>query len=393
VLIEVARRLETAVDDSTLAVRLGGDEFALLAHSSATRADLEQTSREIRSAIGAPMEIDGIPVTMGVSIGLALAPHDGHDAETLIRCADVAMYSAKSGRGSGVCFYDAARDENTPRRLALASELRSAVGSGQLRAVFQPKMSLSSGRMTGVEALCRWSHPTLGEIMPDEFIPLADRIGVSSDLTAFMLKSALDHAESWQQAGHDWGVAINISMHSLLDAELVSTVRGMLAASTVRPGSVTFEITETHVMSDPDRTMGALRAFADLGVRLSVDDFGTGYSSLAYLQRLPVDEVKIDKGFVQAMASDGGDDAIVRSVLDLARNLDLWVVAEGVEDAAAMERLSALGCEEAQGYHFAKPMSADEAKQFGERSATPCPDAEQAPRQTLPAAPEQVLSA
>jgi diguanylate cyclase (GGDEF)-like protein len=368
VLVEVARRVRAVIDESTLAARLGGDEFALLARPGVSRVELEESCRSIRDAIVAPMEIDGIRVAMGVSIGLAVAPHDGDNAETLMRRADVAMYAAKSGRGSGVCFYDAEQDENTPRRLALGSDLRSAIEQGQLRPVFQPKISLRTGRVVGVEALCRWDHPTHGLIMPDEFIPLADKIGVSGDLTEFMLSSSLRLVERWQTAGHDWGAAINVSMHNLLDDDLVGIVRRLLETSGARPGSITLEITETHVMSDTDRTTRALDELAELGVRLSIDDFGTGYSSLAYLQRLPVDEVKIDKGFVQVLASDRGADAIVRSVLDLARNLDLWVVAEGVEDAEARDRLSDLGCEEAQGYYFAKPMSAAEVEEFDART-------------------------
>ncbi len=177
VLIEVAERLRDSADPATVVARLGGDEFALLAPEHASRADVEAMCRRMRSSIAEPMEIDGIRVTMGVSIGVAVAPEDGHNAETLIKRADVAMYSAKAGGGGGVCSYDSERDQNSPRRLALAHELRLAVDAGQLRAVFQPKVSLEDGRMTGVECLCRWDHPTLGVIMPDEFIPLSDRIG------------------------------------------------------------------------------------------------------------------------------------------------------------------------------------------------------------------------
>ncbi len=367
VLIEVANRLRTAVDQATLVVRLGGDEFALLAPELTTRSTIEAVCRHIRATIARPLEIDGIRATMGVSIGLAMSPHDGEDADTLIKRADVAMYSAKSGRGGGVCFYDPDRDENTPRRLALAHELRLAVDAGQLRPVFQPKVSLLDGRMTGLECLCRWDHPTLGEIMPDEFIPLADRIGISGSLTAFMLSAALSHAERWRAAGNDWGVAINISMHTLLDADLIAIVRRLLERSAVPSESVTLEITETHVMSDAVRTTRALEQLAALGVRLSIDDFGTGYSSLAYLQRLPVHEVKIDKGFVQTLATDRGSETIVRAVIDLARNLDLWVVAEGVEDEAARDLLRRLGCAEAQGFYFAAPMSAVEIEHLAAR--------------------------
>ncbi len=371
VLVEIAARLRRAADDKTLVARLGGDEFALLAPVRTSRPELESTCRRIGASIAKPMEIDGIRVTMGVSIGIAVAPDHGTNGETLIKRADVAMYAAKSGSGGGVCFYDAGRDENTPRRLALAHELRLAVEAGQLRPVFQPKMSLVDGRMTGVECLCRWDHPVLGEIMPDEFIPLSDRIGVSGTLTTFMLSSALEAAEQWHRAGHGWTVAVNISMHTLLDVDLIPIVRRLLDASSLPTERVTFEITETHVMSDAVRATRALEQLAALGVRLSVDDFGTGYSSLAYLQRLPVDEVKIDKSFVQALKDDLGADAIVRSVIDLARNLDLRVVAEGVESAIVLERLRSLGCEEAQGFHFAAAMSADAVENFAASLATP----------------------
>ena len=236
-----------------------------------------------------------------------------------------------------MCFYDREGDENTPRRLALAHEFKMAIETGQLRAVFQPKVSLVDGRMTGVECLCRWDHPTLGVIMPDEFIPLSDRIGVSAGVTTFMLSSALGQAERWWADGHQWTIAVNISMNALLDLELIGVVRRLIQASTIPAESVTLEITETNVMSDARRErLAVLQELTAIGVRLSVDDFGTGYSSLAYLQRLPVDEVKIDKSFVHSLGEDRGADAIVRSVLDLARNLDLWVVAEGVENRAVI---------------------------------------------------------
>lgn len=375
VLVEIAARLRAAVDPTTLIVRLGGDEFALLADPGATRTAVEEMCRQIQTSIGQPLEIDGIRVAMGVSIGIAVAPHDGANAETLIRRADVAMYSAKSGRGSGVCFYDRERDDNTPRRLALGHDLRVALDTGQLRPVYQPKVSLGDGRITGVECLCRWEHPTLGEIMPSEFIPLADRVGVSASLTAHVLSAALRQAEQWRADGRDWSVSINISMNALIDADLIGIVSGLITESSVPPETITLEITETHVMSDAVNTTSVLEDLSALGVRLSIDDFGTGYSSLAYLARLPVDEVKIDKSFVLDLGVDAGADVIVRSVLDLARNLDLWVVAEGVEDAAALDRLRALGCGEAQGYYFGTPMSAGDIEEFARLSEGPLPAA------------------
>jgi predicted signal transduction protein with EAL and GGDEF domain len=347
-----------------LAVRLGGDEFALLAAPGTSHAELERACRRVRHAIAEPMSIDHLMVNMGVSIGMAVAPGDGADADTLIRRADIAMYAAKAGHNGGVCFYDAERDENTPRRLALGHDMRVAVDAGQLRIVYQPKISLADGRVTGAECLCRWEHPTFGLVMPDEFIPLAERTGAIGDLTQWMLSEAVAQCERWQAAGHSWGVAINVSVRNLLDVELVGVVSSVLARSTIAPSSLTLEITETHVMSDSVRTTHVLEELAALGLRLSIDDFGTGYSSLAYLQRLPVDEVKIDKSFVRALAAGGGADAIVRSVLDLARNLDLWVVAEGVEDGVTAARLKALDCDEAQGYFFARPMPAEEIEAF-----------------------------
>ena len=365
VLIEVGRRLIEIVDEGTTVARLGGDEFALLAPAGSSPAAIEETCRRIRACIAAPIVIDEITIDMGVSVGIAIAPRDGRDVETLIRRADIAMYAAKAGHGAGVCFYDANRDDNTPRRLTLAHDLRRAVTAGELDVVFQPKVSLVDGQMTGVECLCRWMHPTLGMVTPDEFIPLADRAGVSGVLTAAVLTRALLAAEDWYSSGNEWGVAVNVSMRNLVDPELVAVVRSLINQSTLPASALTLEITETHVMSDAVRTTRVLEELAELGVRLSVDDFGTGYSSLAYLQRLPVHEVKIDKSFVQDLARGTGADAIVRSVLDLARNLDLWVVAEGVETPEALERLRQLGCKEAQGYYFAKPMSSGEIERFG----------------------------
>jgi diguanylate cyclase (GGDEF)-like protein len=374
VLVEVARRLRVAVDDM-LAVRLGGDEFALLAAPGTSHAELERACRRVRDAIAEPMSIDHLVVNMGVSIGIAVAPGDGDDADTLIRRADIAMYAAKAGHNGGVCFYDADRDENTPRRLALGHDMRVAVDAGQLRIVYQPKISLADGRITGVESLCRWEHPTFGLVMPDEFIPLAERTGAIGDLTRWMLSEAVSQCERWQAIGHPWGVAINVSVRNLLDAELVGIVGSVLAQSTIAPSDLTLEITETHVMSDSVRTTHVLEELAALGIRLSIDDFGTGYSSLAYLQRLPVDEVKIDKSFVRALAVEGGADAIVRSVLDLARNLDLWVVAEGVEDGATATRLRSLGCDEAQGFFYARPMAAVAVEPFARELALDDPTA------------------
>jgi diguanylate cyclase (GGDEF)-like protein len=371
VLIEVARRLRATVGDEVLAARLGGDEFALIAPVGMDADTMEALCRRVRAAVAAPMQIDLLTVNMGVSIGIAVAPLHGDDGETLVRRADVAMYAAKSGQHGGVCFYDPARDENTPRRLALAHDLRHAIVSGELSVAFQPKVSVADGRLTGVECLTRWNHPMLGEVKPDEFIPVAERTGAIGELTAWMLREALSHAARWRAEGRHWTVAVNVSVRNLLDSGLAADLRRLLAEADTDPSSITLEITESHVMSDAVRATRVLEQLATLGVRLSIDDFGTGYSSLAYLQRLPVHEVKIDRSFVAALSVERGADAIVRSVLDLARNLDLSVVAEGVEDVQTFERLRELGCDEAQGYYFAAPMSAADLERFAGEHAGP----------------------
>ncbi len=356
VLVEVGNRLRASTHDGTLVARLGGDEFALLAPENMSIDEFVGMCRRLRDSLASPMAVDHLSVNMGSSFGIAVAPTDGSDPESLIRSADVAMYSAKAGRGGGVCRYDSERDENSPRRLAIAHDIRTAVERGELHAVYQPKVSLTDHRVVGAECLCRWTHPVFGLVPPDEFIPLADRTGAIVGITRWILATALEQCERWAAQGLDWGVAVNVSMRNLLDNELVSELADLLQASSVEPDRITLEITETHVMSDVARTGAVLGSLAKLGVRLSIDDFGTGYSSLAYLQRLDVDEVKIDKSFVADLGTECGADAIVRSVIDLARNLDLRVVAEGVETAAAAARLIELGCDEAQGFFFSHPV-------------------------------------
>jgi EAL domain-containing protein (putative c-di-GMP-specific phosphodiesterase class I) len=270
------------------------------------------------------------------------------------------MYSAKAGVGNGVDFYEALRDENSPRRLTLGNDLRAAIDADELSVVFQPKVRLSDGSMVGVEALLRWCHPVFGYVPPDEFIPLAERTGVINSLTAFVLATSLAKAREWHDAGHRWTIAVNVAMRNLLDNDFVETVGELLDASGVDPSSLTLEITETGVMSDATRTIDVLTRLAALGLKLSVDDFGTGYSSLSYLQQLPVTEIKIDKVFVRELTIDPSAEAIVRSVLDLARNLEMSTVAEGVEDRASWEHLRRLGCTMAQGYYLSRPMPADE---------------------------------
>ena len=257
---------------------------------------------------------------------------------------------------TGVARYEAGRDHNSRRRLTLANELRRAIAEHEILVTYQPKALAAEGRIVGTEALVRWRHPELGVVFPDEFIPIAERSGIINELTSYVLRTAVAEATHWSGLGRRWGVSVNLSMRNLLDRDLTESVRQVLAESGLDPASLTLEITETNVMSDAARSIEILDGLAALGVRLSIDDFGTGYSSLAYLQQLPVHEVKIDKSFVMPMTTNPSSAVLVGSIIDLGHNLGLRVVAEGVEDRTTWNRLAGLGCDVIQGYFVGRPM-------------------------------------
>jgi diguanylate cyclase (GGDEF)-like protein len=356
VLVEVAGRLAGIGGPSVVVARLGGDEFALLLPRPTSREAVELTLRSIRREIASPVHISGVRINVGASIGVAIGPEHGAEGPVLLQRADVAMNGAKAGLGDGVNLYHPDTDTHSTRRLMLANDLHFAIENRELALVYQPKVRLDDAGLTGFEALLRWTHPRLGPVGPDEFIRLAERTGSIQQITVYVLETALRQAAAWQRDGHRWAIAINLSTRNLLDDDLVGVVARLLTESGAEPALVTLEITETSVMADADRAIVVLDQLAALGVRLSIDDFGTGYSSLSYLQRLPVHEVKIDKSFVMPMATDPSADSIVRSVLDLARNMGLTAVAEGVEDIATWHRLQSLRCTHAQGYFLARPM-------------------------------------
>jgi diguanylate cyclase (GGDEF)-like protein len=360
---EVARRLiEVAGPDDTVA-RLGGDEFAVVLPDLAGADQAKQMAARTVEALARPFLIDDLSLEVGASIGIALAPEHGNDAPTLLQRADVAMYEAKMARG-GVAIYSIERDSYSPRRLALAGELRQAIDNGDVSVYYQPKARLSDGVVTSTEALVRWRHPVHGFLPPDEFIPVVEHTDLISVLTAHVLRSALSQCALWREIGHDLGVAVNLAMRSLLDTDLPILVSDLLRQLEVPPERLTLELTESSVMADPVRTITALERLASIGVQISVDDFGTGYSSLAYLQRLPVREVKVDKSFVLRMAVDPNDAIIVQSIVDLGHSLNLSVVAEGVEDQISWDRLRAMSCDIAQGYHLSKPVPASEVTRW-----------------------------
>jgi diguanylate cyclase (GGDEF)-like protein len=355
---EVGPRLQQVLREVDTVARLGGDEFGLILRNVTGQEEILRVVDRITSTLEQPFIVEDLRLDIEASIGIALYPEHGADAETLMQRADVAMYVAK-GTHSGHAIYAANLDHYTPDRLGLVGELRQALNEGQLVVHYQPKVTMPSRTVEGVEALVRWNHPQRGRISPDEFIPLAEQTGLIKPLTMFVLEQALRQCHAWHQAGYQIGVAVNLSTRVLQDAHLPQDVARLLETCAVEPRWLNLELTESILMADPARSMEVLTHLNAMGVRLSIDDFGIGYSSLAYLKRLPVHEIKIDKSFIANMTIDDNDAVIARSTIDLGRNLGLRVVAEGVETDEAWDALAAMGCDVAQGYYFSPPASAD----------------------------------
>ncbi len=358
-LTEVGPRLQQPLRETDTVARLGGDEFAILLPGPTDVAIACRIAERIVDGLRHPFEIRGLVLEIGVSIGVALYPEHGQSGPELLQHADVAMYAAKRGP-TGFVIYSAESDTNSVRQLTLSGQLRRAIEDGQLLLEFQPKIDARTVTIAGVEALTRWQHPELGAIPPDEFIHSAEQTGLIKPLTLWVMNAALAELRRWTDQGHDFGVAVNLSVKSLQDPELPDVIRGLLDTWQQRPERLTFEITESALMADPAAALEVLERIAAIGCKLSLDDFGTGYSSLAYLQKLPIDELKIDRSFVIAMIRDDSAAVIVRAVVKLAKGLGLGVVAEGVESEDAFERLRALGCDQAQGYWFGSAMTGDQ---------------------------------
>jgi diguanylate cyclase len=361
-LCQVGVRLQSVLDaDGAVGgarlSRLGGDEFAvLLTHS--TLAQAQQVASAILQSLEAPLSLDDQTVDLGAGLGIAGYPEHGADAETLMRLAEVAMYTAKLRR-DGAVVYDPALDKASKLSLSLLSELRSAIDGNQFRLFVQPKMQLSTGAVVGIESLVRWVHPTKGMVFPDNFIPFAEQTGFIRVLTRWVLDQSAALSRQLADSGVHLKVSVNLSTRDLLDQDLPAKFADILARHKVTCAAFCLEITESAIMDDPVRAQQTLEKLHAMGVDLSIDDFGTGYSSLAYLKQLPVNELKIDKSFVLNMAKDANDTKIVRSTIDLGHNMGLRVVAEGVETEAVWHLLAKLGCDQGQGYFMSKPMPAD----------------------------------
>jgi len=354
----ISQQLRDQVGDGMVA-RLGGDEFAIMLNRISTPAQAAGFAQRLLTDLREPLTVNSVTLDVRGSMGIACFPRDGEDVQTLLRHADGAMYSAKR-TPRRYQFFVPARDDHSPGRLAMAGALKEALETGELEIHYQPKVDLVSGAVKSVEALARWERPGKGTIPPSEFIRVAEHTGLIEPLTMRVLVQALDDCVVWQEAGHDVGVTVNLSVRSILDRNLPARIARLLSQRSLAPSCLELEITESVLMADPGRAKAFLVELRDIGIGLSVDDFGTGYSSLAYLKDLPINCVKIDRSFVTYIDSRESDAMLVKSIIDLGHNLGLLVVAEGIESQPVLEALAAMGCDIGQGYHFARPLSFDD---------------------------------
>ena len=359
---QVGLRIQSALmrQTDTLA-RLGGDEFAILL-PAADLVGAREIANRVLKVLETPVSIEGHTVDVAASIGIVSYPQHGQDVLTLMSRVDLSMAVAKRNK-SGFAEYDVSYDQ-TPERLSLLSELRQATENDELILYYQPKLDIAAGQITYVEALLRWQHPRRGFVAPDEFIPFAEQTGYIRVITQWVLDTALKQTAAWRLRGLELNMCVNISARDLLNPDLTQHIARLLKQHGVNPGWIWLEITESAIMDDPIRAQQVIEELHHMGLHLSIDDFGTGYSSLAYLKRLPVDELKIDKSFVLNMNKDHDDAIIVRSTIDLGHNMNLKVVAEGVDCEETLQLLDKLGCDIAQGYHICRPLAVDKFEQW-----------------------------
>jgi len=360
----VAARLRACLRPGDTAARLGGDEFVVLLDGVTGVGDADRVAERIAEVLDSPIELGERQVVVGASVGIAMTADHGIEPDVVLRNADVAMYEAKKAGKGRSKMYDPDMFAQALRRLEMGNDLRRAIEQGELRLYYQPKVRLGTDSITGVEALVRWEHPERGLILPDEFIPLAEETGAIVPLGWWVLREACRRAREWGEqypAALPLGVSVNVSGKQFQDADLVRGLAGILREVGLEPSRLQLEITESAVMADTEYAVGLLRGLKGLGVEVAVDDFGTGYSSLSFLRRFPLDELKIDKEFVDGLGRSDQDEAIVRLVIDLSHALGLEAVAEGVETAEQLARLREMGCDQAQGYYFWESLTGEDA--------------------------------
>ncbi|HEY8101021.1 MAG TPA: EAL domain-containing protein [Burkholderiaceae bacterium] len=365
VLRECARRLRDCMRDSDTIARSGGDEFLILIESYAGLRDISAVAQKILAAMEKPFHVDRKEFEIGASIGISTGPDDGTDVETLIKHADIAMYRAKMERKSHFCFYSPSMTRQSLERYAMESTLRHALERGEMELYYQPKICLRTGRMSGAEALIRWHHPEYGLLLPNHFIYLAEEIGVIADMGLWAIREVCTRCRMWRQHGlPEIRIAINLAYPQFSNERLFGNIKQLLDEADLPPSVLELEITETMVMENAEKLMHSLQQLKQYGVHLSIDDFGTGYSSLAYLKRLPVDSVKVDRSFIKDLPADAEDAAITRAVLALVHSLKKLVVAEGVETKEQLTFLIENGCDEGQGFYFSNALQETEFRQF-----------------------------
>jgi diguanylate cyclase (GGDEF)-like protein len=356
---EVAIRLADVMRESDTLARLGGDEFVMVLNSLNGKESAATAAQRVLSIFSEPFVVDGIKISSSASVGIALYPDDGPDAETLFLCADTAMYHSKTETRSHYCFFSAEMNEQTMRRVALENALRQGGEKNEFALHYQPQWDLKTGKMVGVEALLRWESADFGILQPSEFIPMAEKSGLILGLGEWVLRTACTQARNWSMAGHrDLKVAINISGKQFNQFDFLQMVERIIEETGVSSEIIELEFTESIFMGDTDRTIDIFKSLKKMGLQLSIDDFGTGYSSLGYLKHFPIDRIKIDRSFISDVNQIADDAAIAEAIISLGHGLNLKVMAEGVETAAQMNFLTARNCDEIQGFYLAKPMTA-----------------------------------
>lgn len=361
-LIQVAQRISEVLRDADTVARLGGDEFAVLAPTIGSIGDAERLARRVQSVFDEPFVVGDLVLHIESSIGVAVLPEHASDGTELMQRADTAMYGAKTSH-VGVLVYAPGEDGNSTDRLVLLGDLRKALGTRQLQVHYQPKVDLGTGNPVGLEALLRWTHPTRGNIPPNDFIPLAERTGLIYGLTRYVLELVMEQMAEWDRVETEFSalpVAVNLSSRNLLEPSFAEYVEDMLASHQIEPERLELEVTESALIEDPVRSHEMLHKLAALGVTLAVDDFGTGYTSMAQLEAMPLTTLKIDRSFVVRLADDPGGATLVKAMVDLAHEFGLEVVAEGVEDEEVTTQLRSLGCDIGQGFLWSRPVHGDD---------------------------------
>lgn len=371
---EVASRLSGCLREGDTVARLGGDEFAVLLEDLSSAEDVARLAGKLRDRLAENVRVGGLELPLSASIGIALAPRDGTNPETLLKHADIAMYRAKEYGRNGYCFYASEMDHHAHRRLTVESELRRALVAGELEVHYQPQIDLASGAPIGAEALVRWRHPVRGMVLPAEFISVAEETGLIVPLSEQVLRAACRESARWREAGRpDLKVAVNLPAHQFRQRDLVAKLTAILAETGGHASQLELEITESVAMADADGSAAVLASLREHGISLAIDDFGTGYSSLSYLKRFPIDAIKIDRSFIRGIPNDGDDTAIVQAIIAMARSLRLSLLAEGVETPEQRGFLLDQGCQSAQGYLFGRAMPATEFHTLIASTAPPRP--------------------